>query len=150
MKMWILPLLFVLTSCMEDKSTPESALKNFIEERVGKVVNRNYIMERVTGKMAATLESMPEEEFTKFADLRNVEKSSFKVLSKSCQEKKCFLTYSISYKTEKKDEKTPGATFTSEVKKIAEIISVDGKWLIADVSNIKTYHEALEPISPLE
>jgi SepF-like predicted cell division protein (DUF552 family) len=40
------------------------------------------------------------------------------------------------------------ATFTSEVKKIAEIVNENGNWLIADVSNIKTYHEALEPINP--
>lgn len=143
---WLLPLLFLVTSCLEDNSSPENALKSFVESRIGSVVTREYILEKVTGKMKQSLENISEEEFQKFADLRNVKKDSFKVLSKSCQDKKCFVTYSVGYTTTNPDK----STFSSEVKKIAEIESVEGKWLIADVSNIKTYHEALEPINPLE
>ncbi len=143
---FMLAVLFLLTGCLEDSSSPEAALKNFIESRLGNVVTRDYVLERVTGKMKQSLENITDEEFTKFADLRNVEKNSFKIISKSCQEKKCFLTYSISYLT-KADNKS---AYSSEVKKIAEILMEDGKWLIADVSNIKTYHEALEAINPLE
>lgn len=142
----ILAFLFLLTGCLEDSSSPEAALKNFVEARMGNVVTRDYILERVTGKMKQSLENITDEEFAKFADLRNVEKNSFKVISKSCQEKKCFLTYSVSYLTKEKDT----SAYTSEVKKIAEVLMEDGKWLIADVSNIKTYHEALQPINPLE
>jgi hypothetical protein len=143
---FMLAVLFLVTGCLEDSSSPEAALKNFIESRMGNVVTRDYVLERVTGKMKQSLENITDEEFAKFADLRNVEKNSFKILSKSCQEKKCFLTYSVSYLT-KADNKS---AYSSEVKKIAEILIEDGKWLIADVSNIKTYHEALEAINPLE
>jgi len=143
---FMLAVLFLVTGCLEDSSSPEAALKNFIESRMGNVVTRDYVLERVTGKMKQSLENITDEEFTKFADLRNVEKNSFKILSKSCQEKKCFLTYSVSYLT-KADNKS---AYSSEVKKIAEILIEDGRWLIADVSNIKTYHEALEAINPLE
>jgi hypothetical protein len=108
------------------------------------VVTREFVLERVTGTMKQSLENISDEEFTKFADLRHVKKDSFKVLSKSCQEKKCFLTYSLAYQTSHNDK----TTFTTEVKKIAEVVSENGKWLISDVSNIKTYHEALEPINP--
>lgn len=142
----ILITLFILTGCLQDNSSPESALKNFVEARMGNVVTRDYVLERVTGKMKQSLVNISDEDFAKFADLRNVEKNSFKVISKSCQEKKCFLTYSVSYLTKDKDS----STYTSEVKKIAELLLEDNKWLIADVSNIKTYHEALEPINPLE
>jgi hypothetical protein len=138
--------LFLLTGCLEDSSSPEAALKNFVEARMGNVVTRDYVLERTTGSMKQSLENISDEEFTKFADLRNVEKNSFKIISKSCQEKKCFLTYSVSYLTKDKD----ASKYTSEVKKIAEVLLEDGKWLIAEVSNIKTYHEALEPINPLE
>lgn len=141
---WFLPLLFLAIGCVDEELSPEGALKSFVEARMGKVVTREFILERVTGKMKQSLENVSEEEFNKFADLRNARKDSFKVLSKSCQEKTCFLTYSISYQTEQ-DEKS---IFTSEVKKIAEFVNENGKWLIADVSNIKTYHEALEPINP--
>lgn len=145
MMKWLLPLLFLLASCLEDNLSPEAALKSFVEARMGNVVTREFVLERVTGKMKQSLENISDEEFQKFADLRNVKKDSFKVLSKSCQDKQCYLTYSVSYKTSGEGE---GATFVSEVKKIAEIVNENGKWLIADVSNIKTYHEALDPISP--
>jgi 2-oxo-4-hydroxy-4-carboxy--5-ureidoimidazoline (OHCU) decarboxylase len=145
MKLLICSLLFLLTACLEDNRSPEAALKEFIEIRIGNVVTRNSLVEKVTGKMRQSLENVSDEEFQKFADLRNVQRDSFKVLSKSCQEETCFLTYSISYKT-KQEEKD---AFASEVKKIAELRLISGKWLISDVTNIKTYHESLEPINAL-
>lgn len=141
---WLIPLFLILTGCLQDNLSPESALKSFVEGRMGTVVTRDYILERVTGKMKQSMENISEEEFQRFADLRNVQRDSFKVLSKSCQEKMCYITYSVSFRTKEKDE----TKFTSEVKKIAEVVNENGKWLIADVSNIKTYHEALEPINP--
>lgn len=113
---------------------------------MGKTVTRDFILERVTGKMRQSLANISDEDFKKFADLRNVQRDSFKVISKSCQAKTCFITYSVAFRTKENDE----TKFTSEVKKIAEVVNEDGKWLIADVSNIKTYHEALEPINPLQ
>ncbi|MES2528306.1 MAG: hypothetical protein V4598_14560 [Bdellovibrionota bacterium] len=146
MKCFLFSLLFLLVSCLEDNRSPEAALKDFIEIRIGNIVTRTSLIEKVTGKMRQSLENVTDEEFQQFADLRNVEKDSFKVLSKSCQEETCFITYSISYRT-KQEEKN---TFTSEVKKIAELSLISGKWLISDVTNIKTYHESLEPINALQ
>jgi hypothetical protein len=146
MRNWLIPLLFILAACMEEKLTPESSLRHFVEGRIGKVVDRNFVLDRVTGKMKESFENMSDSDFTKFADLRHVNRSTFKILSKSCQDKKCFITYTISYTSEDKSK----PAFVTDVKKIAEVLSIEGKWLIADVSNIKTYHEALEPISPLE
>ncbi len=138
--------LFLFAGCLDDNRSPEAALKEFIEIRIGNVVTRSAVVERVTGKMRQSLENVSDEEFQQFADLRNVHKDSFKVLSKSCQQETCFLTYSISYKTKHEDKDA----FTSEVKKIAELTMVEGKWLIADVTNIKTYHESLEAINALQ
>ena len=146
MKVLSLLALFLLASCIKDDLSPEGALKDFVESRIGQVVEREFVLERTTGKMFQSFENMSDEDFQKFADMRNIKTESFKVLSKSCQEKKCFLTYSIAYLTKENDK----TTFTSEVKKIAELVQVENKWLIADVSNIKTYHESLEPINPLE
>lgn len=147
MKISLLAALLLLTSCLSEKLSPEAALKDFVESRIGNTTTRQFILDRTTGKMHLSVETMSDEDFEKFADLRNVKQDSFKVISKSCQESKCFLTYSVGYKSSYPDDK---ATFTSEVKKIAEILFVEGKWLISDVSNIKTYHEANEPIQPLE
>ena len=144
MMKWIFPLLLILVSCNQDHQDPESALKSFIETRIGNVVSREQILEKVTGKMKQSLENISEEEFKKFSDLRNINKGSFRVLSKSCQKNTCFLTYSVSYNTNKNGEHT----FSTEVKKIAELAIENGRWLISDVTNIKTYHESLETINP--
>src|SRR5690606_33800241 len=111
MKRLVLITLFIfgLVSCTERDHSPEGTLTEFIDARVGKVVNRDFVMERVTGKMKENLEEMNDEDFAKFSDLRNTKRSSFKILSKSCQEDKCFLTYSLGYNTN--DE------FATEVKK---------------------------------
>lgn len=146
MKIYLFSLLFLLTACMQDAKSPDGALQDFVEARIGKVVTRDFVLEKVTGKMLQSFENMSDEDFTKFADMRNIKRESFKILSKSCQDKKCFITYSVAYNTGDNDKKA----FASEVKKIAEMNLVDGRWLIADVSNIKTYHEALEPINPLD
>jgi len=144
MMKWILSMLIILTACVQDNLSPESALQTFVEARIGNVVTRDYVLSRVTGKMRHSLENITDEEFNKFADLRDVKRNSFKILTKSCDEKKCFITYSISYQTKQEDV----TAFTSEVKKIAEIVNENGKWLISDVSNVKTYHESLESINP--
>ncbi|HLW58053.1 MAG TPA: hypothetical protein VKY27_11730 [Bacteriovoracaceae bacterium] len=138
----IMLFIFTVAACMERDHTPEGALKDFIEARIGKVVTREFVLERVTGKMKQSFENMSDDDFAKFSDLRNVKRNSFKVLSKSCQESKCFLTYLIGFNTNDQ--------FHSEVKKIAEMSHIDGKWYIEDISNIKTYHESLEAINPLE
>lgn len=146
MKFCLLVLVFVLMACQKSDKSPEAALKDFVDSRIGQVIDKDFVTERVTGKMLESFQHMSEEDFAKFADMSNIKTDSFKVLSKSCQDTRCFLTYTVSYQT-KKEEKT---NFTSEVKKIAEMVQVEDKWLIADVSNIKTYHESLEPINPLE
>lgn len=146
MKLFSLMILTLLMSCTKHDLSPESALRDFIESRIGKTVDREFVMERVTGKMLQSFENMSQEDFTKFADMKNIKSDSFKILSKSCQQNKCFITYSISYQTMNENK----ATFLSEIKKIVELVQIENKWLIADVSNIKTYHESLEPINPLE
>lgn len=146
MKLFLLIAIFTLVACVNINNTPEGALQDFVEARIGKIVDREFVLERVTGKMLQSFENMDDEDFAKFSDMSNVKTDSFKLLSKSCLDKKCFITYSIGYLT-KRDDKV---VFSSEVKKIAEMVQVETKWLIADVSNIKTYHESLESINALE
>ena len=146
MKYLLLFVLLFVVSCLKTDLSPEAALKDFVDSRVGQVIDKKFVLDRVTGKMLQSFENMSDEDFLKFADMKNVKADSFKILSKSCQDKKCFLTYSIGYQTKQADK----TQFVSEVKKIAEMVMLDNKWLIADVTNIKTYHESVEPINPLE
>jgi hypothetical protein len=139
---FILMLMFI--SCVKNNQGPESALESFIDARIGNDVTRKLVLEKVAGIMKQSLENISDDEFKKFSDLRNINQGSFKILSKSCQKNTCFLTYSISYNTNQNGERI----FSTEVKKIAEVVNENGIWLISNVSNIKTYHESLEPIKP--
>ena len=130
-------MLLLFTGCFSKSDSPEGALKEFVDARLERIVGKDFLLDHTTGKMRVSIDSMNDEEFSKFSDLSSYKKDSFKILSKSCQEKKCYLTYSLGYK-KRNDDKT---TWTSEVKKIAEVLWIEGKWLISDVSNIKTYHE---------
>ncbi len=135
-------LLVFLVGCFSKGDSPEAILREFVESRLEKVVSRDYVLGHTTGKMRVSIEAMNDEEFAKFADLTAYKRDTFKVISKSCQEKRCYLTYSLAYRKKSEFE----GTWNSEVKKIAEILWVEGKWLIADVSNIKTYHETNQTI----
>jgi hypothetical protein len=135
-------LMFLLVSCFDRGDSPEGALRDFTLARLEKIVERDFVVARTTGKMRVSVESMSEDEFKLFSDLRKYKRDTFKIISKSCQEKRCYVTYSLGYHEENDAKKG----WASEVKKIAEIIWVEGKWLIADVSNIKTYHETSETI----
>lgn len=135
-------LLFLLAGCFDRGDSPEGALRDFTLARLEKVVERDFVISRTTGKMRVSVESMSDDEFQVFSDLRKYKRDTFKIISKSCQEKRCYVTYSLGYHQSDDSKKS----WVSEVKKIAEIIWVEGKWLIADVSNIKTYHETTESI----
>jgi hypothetical protein len=139
----IMFLLFV--SCNSDKSTPEGALKSFVELNFSGSASREEILGNITGKMKESFEGLSEEDFKKSTQFKELEKQGFKVVSKNCEEKQCYITYSLAFKN-KESAGTLG--FKTEVKKIAELKFDNGKWLIADVSNVKTYLEALDTIQP--
>ncbi len=135
-------LLMLASACFDRGETPETVLRDFTNARLSKVVGRDFVLAHTTGKMRVSVEAMDEKEFKVFADLRKYQKESFRIISKSCQETRCYVTYSLGYR-QTDGKKTD---WVSEVKKIAEILQVEGKWLISDVSNIKTYHETSEAI----
>jgi len=146
MRFWIFTLLFIFAACSKNELGPESALADFINLRAGKVIDREFVLKRVSGKMLENLKNMSAENFARFANMQNIKSNSFKVLEKSCQDKKCVLTYSINYSTENENK----TLFASEVKKTAEMVQIDNKWLIEEVRTIETLHESLEPINPFQ
>lgn len=146
MKFALIGLLALSFACQKKNDSAEAALTNFIDMHVGNVVKKEDTAKLVTGKLLQQLESLSPEEFGQTVDLSNIKKGSFKIVTESCTEDKCTMTYTINYYTMESDKKV----FDTEVKKIAEIEKVGEEWLISDVSNIKTYHDSLEPINPLE
>jgi hypothetical protein len=58
MKIAILATLLILVSCIKDDLSPEAALKDFVESRIGQVIDKDFILERTTGRMLQSFENM--------------------------------------------------------------------------------------------
>tara|TARA_Y100000768_G_C23975431_1_gene682788 strand:- start:1268 stop:1675 length:408 start_codon:yes stop_codon:yes gene_type:complete len=124
-------------SCNKE-STPESALEDFINYRFESGQSKEDILEMTTGPLYEKLNSLTEEELQKFTDVKDLSKRRLKVLIKNCEEDTCYLTYVLRYV---KGNETP-RDYSVEVKKIAQVNKVEEKWLLSDVSNVKTYIES--------
>lgn len=146
MTKWLLLSLVLLVACSK-KDGPEGKLEDFIRTRYSTVVTRQYLLDHTTGKLRASMEAISEEDFKKFADVRGgVNTDSFTIISKSCENELCSVNYSLAYTTTEGEK----STYATVVEKKAEMVKQAGKWLISEVNNINTSHEALEPINALE
>ena len=128
--------MLLLTACNRE-STPENALEDFINYRFESGQSKEDILEMTTGPLNEKLSSMSEEDLAKFVDVKDLSKRRLKVLIKNCEGDTCYLTYVLRYV---QGSETP-KDFSVEVKKIAQVDKVEEKWLLADVSNVKTYIE---------
>lgn len=137
MKILSVFLLLFMISCNKE-STPESALEDFINYRFESGQSKEDILEMTTGPLYEKLSSLTEEELQKFTDVKDLSKRKLKVLIKNCEEDTCYLTYVLRYV---KGNETP-RDYSVEVKKIAQVNKVEEKWLLSDVSNVKTYIES--------
>jgi len=137
MKELYFALLFLFIGCSKD-STPELVLKEFIQYRFESGQSKKDILEMTTGQIHQKISKMSEEDLKNFINVKDLKKRRLKILVKNCEEEICYLTYVLRYVQGSEIPKD----FTIEVKKIAQINKVDKKWLLSEVSNIKTYIEA--------
>ena len=137
MKFLSLALILLFAGCNKE-STPESALEDFINYRFENGQSREDILEMTTGVLNEKLSAMSEEDLNKFTDVKNLSKRRLKVLIKNCEEDTCYLTYVLRYVQGKEAPRD----YSVEVKKIAQVNKVEEKWLLSDVSNVKTYIES--------
>lgn len=137
--------LFVLVialSCTKGADSPEGLIETFVKDVATKSIDREYYQKYTTGKFLAVVEDQSDEELEKNTRMAGVKKVNVKILSKNCNGDKCVLSYLVKYVTETKEE----SNFKSEVKKIAEVVKVDDYWKLANLKNLKTYHESTEAI----
>jgi hypothetical protein len=135
-----LALLFIV-GCSKSAQSPEELLTNILEERQKGPLSREFVMDHTTGELRDNFKEIPAEQFPLIVFGGKHSNGKLKVLRKNCNGDKCILTYLVSF-----DTKLTGAEFSSSVKKIAQIIKEDGEWLLSDVTNVKTYHEAKNAI----
>ena len=131
-------------SC-SDINSPEGVLKEFVNYRFQENQSRNVLLEMTYGKIREMLRDMTNDEFEKFVEINSLKKNKLKLVIKNCKENICFITYILNYSKHKDNIKD----FMVEVKKIAKLEYIDEKWLISDVSNVKTYIESIVPIDVL-
>jgi hypothetical protein len=143
----IYSLLFVLlVSCTAKNTTPEGALKAYIKDRFSSEITSEQVSDFFVGPMFDKLKDLSTEELTMYFQTDGLKKRKLKILSKSCEAKKCFITYILGYdSTFSKDE-----TYQSKVKKVVELWKEEGIWKIASINNIKTYHKSNQAINALE
>jgi len=123
---------------------PEQALKNYINYRFSGEQKREKLVKMSTGSVKAQIETMSEVNFNSLYKTSDKKLKRVKINLKNCSEEKCSITYTLSFATFKGEVET----FRSEVKKIAEMVKVDGSWKVSDVTNVKTYIDSKGPISP--
>jgi hypothetical protein len=135
-------LLIGLISCKKE-NTPTSALKGYVNSYFNGDDTKDYLLKNTTGNMKLRLEGFTEDQWKDFLLKEPIKKKSLKILLENCvNEAKCFITYSFSYKSDKKVKNG----YLVETKKIAELHKESDYWKIANVSNVKTYLEGSSAI----
>lgn len=137
---------FLLWGCSPSPSTPEGLLKMYVRDVTTKKLGKDYYLKHTAGDLKESVENMEEEELAERSHLKNVKNAKVDVLNKNCQGNKCALTYTVDYEAYKGNNQT----FSAETKKLAELIKVEDEWKISNVTNLKTYYEAKEPIEPMK
>jgi hypothetical protein len=132
----------VMFSCTKGADTPEGLIKTFVKDVATKKIDRDYYQKYTTGKFLAVVEDQSDEDLEKNTRMPGVKRVNVKILSKNCDGPKCIITYIVSYLTQTKED----SNFKSEVKKIAEVIKVEEYWKLANLRNLKTYHESTTAI----
>jgi hypothetical protein len=132
-----------LLSCNQQEG-PEGTLKSFINYRFSESQQKDELLSRTTGVLNEKISAMTDEEFAEFSNSSKYKKKKFKLNLSRCDKNQCFLTYTITYDKYEGDKQT----FGIEVKKIAELLLLNGSWKIVDVSNIKTFFDSKQPLEP--
>jgi hypothetical protein len=136
--LFLLPLLVL--SCRQNKG-PEDSLRDYIKYAVSGNVSQDGFLERSAGELLAQLEMMDPDEFKEYSqEMSHIDSNRVRVNSSNCQEDRCSITYTVSYKA-KSDEKE---IFSVEVRKNAELLRSEGVWKLSSINNIKSHYEGVD------
>lgn len=136
--------LSLFTSCQKE-NTAEAQLKEFIRLRYKGEQRKDKVLKWLVDPLYTEFNSIPDEDFEKTMGVGGRKLKDIRVLTKNCDsEANCFLTFIIKFETYGNDKKL----FTSEVKKLANLKKIENSWKIADINNVKTYHDSHVPIEP--
>lgn len=139
----LLVLLF-LVSCSYSPDSPEGLVKMFVKDTSSKSLGRDYYEKYTTGELLEAADELTDEDLEN-SKMANVKKAKTNILSKKCEsDEKCVVTFIVEYDYQFKDKGLK--SYENEVKKIAEIVKVEGNWKLSNVTNLKTFISAQDPI----
>jgi hypothetical protein len=141
-KIFLCLIVLFISSCNQDEG-PEQVLRSYINIRFQENQNFNDLLDKTTGELKANLESLSKDEKIKFDQSSQFKKNALKILSKDCSDKKCDITYIISY--EKRGQENP---YKAEIRNIAKLINEKGDWKIGSVGGLKSYFGSKKDIAP--
>lgn len=101
------------------------------------------LLKQTTGELEGNLKSLSEEDRAKFEQTSQFKKKSLKILSRDCNDKKCKISYIISY-----ERKSEGNPYNAEIRNIAQLSLIEGDWKIESVGGLKSYFESKKDIEP--
>jgi DNA-binding Xre family transcriptional regulator len=130
-------LLLSFTACLNSDDSASGHLRKFVKKTTDNLSQDGYA-DYAAQDLLESIISMDEEEFKNFQEQSNVEGVKVDILSESCQELSCTITYVTKYQTKTSD----GSIYGSEVRKLAELVKSDEGWRVTSVKNVKTYLEA--------
>lgn len=134
----------LMSSCQKEVS-PEAGLRSYVNYASTGSATKEGFLERSTGDLRASLETMDEEQFKIFSEqMKHSVRKDFDIHKKNCQELRCFITYTLEYEAQSKEQ----AIYRVDVRKIAELVKEDEQWKIASVENVKSYYEGSSELSP--
>lgn len=129
-------------ACFSGANTPEELLKDYVETVTSGNATRDFYAEKTAGDLLKDIEAMSEEDFQEYNNFSRIKYAKVKVLSKSCSDDNCTLTYVVKYNVFVENK----PSYETEVKKIAELVRIDNNWKISAVKNRKTFIDAKSAI----
>jgi len=137
-------LLILIVACSKGPNTPEGVIQAFVQEITKDNKSVENLKNYVTGDFLIYLNDIPPEENDVFTSLDTNKNFKVKFLKSTCAgPENCNITYDMSYDVVDQSGKVQ---FATQVRKVAEMINVEGQWKISTVTNIKTVHEAKQAI----
>jgi len=136
-------IIFLLIMSCSSHNSPEGVLRAFVDKRLNEQITIEDLDEYLTGDLLDDYTKALKEDPNKLNESNDFKKTKLSIIYKSCSDDECSITYALNYDTDAVANKTKQDVSIS-VKKIALIVKVADKWLISDISDVKSYYEFKE------
>ena len=132
--------LLLITSC-STKTGPEGLLTSYVNQRFNNGVEVDDFEKYFAGSLLDEMSQLSQSELEKINLVKGSKKPILKISYKRCNgPEECFLTYTLQYNTTASAAGS-AAGVRVKIKKIARLKSVEEKWRIYDISDVKTHYD---------